>query len=72
VVDTVDIVGVDIADRWAGHTVDATADADVAEDEVEDVVRLRRLPKTIPYHRSGNRSPRYSAEEQAYSMPRTP
>ena len=66
-----DMVGVDIADRWADHTVDATADADVADDEVEDVVRLRKLRKTIPYHRSGDRSPRCSAEEQACSMPRT-
>jgi hypothetical protein len=47
-------------------------DADEADDEVEDVVRLRRPHKTISYHRSGDRSHRYSAEERACSMPRTP
>jgi hypothetical protein len=46
VVDTGDKVGVDIADKQAGHTVDATADADVADDAVEDEDRLRRRHNT--------------------------
>ena len=66
-----DKVEVDIADKQADHTTDVMADADVADDVVEDEVRLHKQHNTTTYRRSGDRSPRYSVEEQAYSMPRT-
>jgi hypothetical protein len=46
VVDTGDREVVDIADRQAGHTVDAMADADVAADAAEDEDRLHRRHNT--------------------------
>ena len=44
--DTVDKEAVDLADKQAEHTVDVNTDADVVEDVVEDVDRLRRRHNT--------------------------
>ena len=50
---------------------DAKADADAVEDGVEDEAHLHKRRRTTTYLRLAGRSPHYSVEEQAYSMPRT-